>query len=255
MDIVPAAALRGLKYLELLSETDTGVSGDHLDAFVRWPNPRLLPKLVDYNPYWDDMGDFHVKQPESATTYFIAMGWAYADTDSEEIRITTIGKAFAYAAMRDPAATDSAPIVVRIDPSDPVAYARVFAAIDGMDDVMVVDPYLREAELFDLAGVPSVTRVLTSRKGKLDKSHVASLVTEKARFDVRFLDNELHDRWLIPKTGPLRMLGSSLNSIDTRPGVIVPLSEPAAVGAVRKDYDELWEKATPAKPSGETSPA
>lgn len=176
------------------------------------------------------------------------MGWAYAATDSDEIRITTTGKAFIRAALRDPGAADSAPLVVRIDPNDPVAYARVFAAIDALDDLMVVDPYLSERELLDLAGVPSVTRVLTGRKRKLDRSHVASLVADQARFELRFLADELHDRWLFPAKGDLRMLGSSLNSIDKRPGVIVPLSEPAAVKAIRSDYGGLWKKAKPIDP-------
>lgn len=203
----------------------------------------------DYYPgYEDEWPDYRIIDAANPTRYLVNMGWAYFSNEDDynpEVQITALGRSFLRAASRDPEASDASAMVVHIDPRDPIAYARVFEAIESLENVLVVDPHLTPDALFDLVGTRSVSRILTGRGKGLEKRRGVALALRSSRIELRTLENGLHDRWLIPDEGHPMMLGSSFNSIAQRPGVIVPLAEPAAVVAIRSAYEQLWEEARP----------
>ncbi|WP_344754652.1 hypothetical protein [Gryllotalpicola koreensis] len=194
---------------------------------------------------------FEVEEGETMSAYFSRLGWA--TVQHGHVRPTKLGMAVLQELNRPTVdvSTDE-PVTVVIDPTDPLAYARVFDVITGQSAGMIVDPYLGTPQFFDLADVPSVTRILTGDQDMSRKrpilAHGLAAVTRP--LEVRYLPaKELHDRFFIPDLGDVVIFGSSLNTISRRPGVITPLPDKAASEAIRGAYQRLWERAVVIEPT------
>lgn len=251
MEIVPENVARGLRYLDAMTAAGVGVPNDAFNAFVRQPAPRFsarygFAELADSMSHPLSYLDHNLLNPGE---YFVKTGWAYVD-QTRALKISELGRALVRALGAPTSAANEQADFVRIDPEDPVAYARVFSVIAGLDEVLIVDRYLTRDGLLDLAGVPSVARVLTGRRKELHTDGVVTVALRRMNLELRTIDDtELHDRWILPRNGDPSMLGSSFNSIDVRPGVVVPLTNAAAAAAIRRDFEQLWERAVKVAPA------
>jgi hypothetical protein len=261
MEISSSEARQALHYLSSVHRHGYSPTPAELDAYAGGPTPRFTPAPGRGMMRWtSDFEEFQRSDDlrtgrasiESFSTYLLRLGWA-AVVPEKRLSITALGSAV-LGAMNDEAALDIQMVVARaIDPDDPFAYAKVIGEIAGSDDAMVVDPYLKSDGLQDLLRLPSVSRVLTSdesRPGKTKPSpkiavfeHMveASVVTG---FELRTLPlTQMHDRYVIPKTGSVLNLTTSFNSIGQRIGVAVWLPElPSA--AIRDAHAALWDAGT-----------
>ncbi|GAB2456307.1 hypothetical protein HD599_003222 [Conyzicola lurida] len=189
---------------------------------------------------------------ESFATYLVRLGWA-ALVPEKRLSITALGIAV-LGAMNDEAALDIQMVVAKaIDPDDPFAYAKIIGEIAGTDDAMVVDPYLKSDGLQDLLRLASVSRVLTSDESRPGRSKPSPKIavfehmveaSVASGFELRILPlAQMHDRYVIPKSGSVLNLTTSFNSIGQRIGVAVWLPElPSA--AIRDAHAALWAAGT-----------
>ncbi|TFC75811.1 hypothetical protein E3T23_14790 [Cryobacterium cheniae] len=188
---------------------------------------------------------------ESASAYLDRVGWA--EIVDGMISPTALGSVVLQA-LNAPTVdvSNEDPLTVVIDPADPLAYAKVFGLIVSRDAGLLVDPYLRLPEFYELLDIQAVTRILLSNNGVTTKRPIiaTALAAINGRVEVRFVEEKLlHDRFFIPDQGDVLVFGSSLNSLTRRPGVVTPLADVAASGAIRDAYKKLWMSGTPIEPS------
>jgi hypothetical protein len=182
--------------------------------------------------------------------YLVRLSWAKVEGDS--IRLTVLGKSVLQDLERPKVDVDSDnPISVIIDPKDPFAHIRVFELISSQSGGTLVDPYIGAKELIDVLSISSVSMVLTGDKKKGEHALMAkALSIAEEPPEVRFLPQvALHDRFFIPDMGDVISFGSSLNTLAKRPGVVMPLGDPAASKAIREVYGSLWKGAVQIVPA------
>jgi len=156
--------------------------------------------------------------------------------------------------------TESQPLAVTIDPDDPLAYIKLFDVIGNAGTGLLVDPCIRYQELADVIELASIDRVLTSDRTDADGNRLKMLSRTcsalKSEVNVQTVDrSQLHDRFFIADEGTIYVLGSSLNSITSRPGVITPIVDPAAARAIHTVYKELWSESTKLEPAADIAEA
>lgn len=193
---------------------------------------------------WAFYGDAQ-RETEPMIDYLCRLMWL--SKRAGRVQITDLGKAVLREANSPlPDSDTGSTLEVVIDPDNPFAYAQLMAKITGFEECMIVDPYLDVDQLITLAGFGSVTRILTGN-GKLKRlKPMYELVLHKApHLDVRWMQqSELHDRYAIPVSGHVYMLGSSLNSIANRFGVATTF-ESSTSKLIAAQYDSRWGSATP----------
>ncbi|MCC4247482.1 hypothetical protein [Microbacterium testaceum] len=260
MDLVDDEAHRALAYIDAVTRFGSRLSVPELHRYLDGPNRRrggtpiamrqILATLLE------SIRDVHLETTpgESAADFLKRVGWVSV-SDGEAVTLTGLGRAMLAHAERPPSVTASDnPMVVQIDPEDPVAYVRVFELMSTHGPGMLIDPYLDFERLADLAEISEVTRVLTSDRTERKRlEHLRRILPEVPSIAIRVAGKSaLHDRFFMPDQGPVFVLGSSLNSISKRPGVITPVADALASGAMRNEYEELWKQAEPLEPQGPT---
>lgn len=227
---------------------------DIFDAYAFNPDPRK----ARYRHYsdWAEEDLYNSEQElvyaaEKVSAYLDRVGWA--DVEADSISPTALGIAVLQALNAPTVDVSSeAPLTVVIDPADPLAYAKVFGLIVSRDAGLLIDPYLQMPEFYELLEIPAITRILMSNKSIATKRPVVAkaLAATDGRVEVRYVEEKLlHDRFFIPDAGDVLVFGSSLNSLTRRPGVVTPLADAAASGAIRDAYKKLWVAGTPIEPS------
>ena len=183
--------------------------------------------------------------PESLVSWMVRAGWLTGRDDV--VRLTDLGRiVLEHLNRRDIEA--EAPIQVALSPDDPVAYARVIERIARRGQALLVDPYFRLDHLLHIVQHSSVTRLLTSRKGGDGEARASALAVALSRlnlerpFEVR-ISGEIHDRFVIPPSGPVDMLGTSLSGVGKALSVLIEIGEPAA-GEIRRAHERIWGAAT-----------
>jgi hypothetical protein len=257
MEIASPEAHQALHYLSSVQRHGYSPTATEIDAYAGGPSPRFFPAPGSGMIRWiSDFEEFQRSEDlragrasvETYSTYMVRVGWAVPGAD-KRLSITALGHAV-LGAMNDEAVLDIQMVVAKaIDPNDPFAYAKIIGEIAASDDAMVVDPYLKTDGLQDLLRLPSVSRVLTSdesRSGKSKPSPKIAVFEHMVEasvvdgFELRVLPlSQMHDRYVIPKSGSVLNLTTSFNSIGQRIGVAVWLPElPSA--AIREAHAALW---------------
>lgn len=248
MELVSEDVHRTLTYLAAVGRKGAQLSIGQLQKFAASPQPfpaRTRNVLADYAAR-SLTAFFEQAQPGETTTAFLQrVEWI--ELSSGSVRLTQLGVAVLEHADR-PALVDPAdePMSVTIDPDDPLAYARIFHLLAGHGPGLLVDPYLKFDGLADIMQISSIDRVLTSNDDGRNRLGIfaRALGASTEPPALRTLDrSQLHDRFFIPDDGPVYTLGSSLNSITKRPGVVTPIADAAAAGAIRAAYADLWSQA------------
>lgn len=175
--------------------------------------------------------------------FFARLQWI--DVSDGTVRLTLLGRAVLEDASSAEVENGTA-IEVLIDPSNQFAYAQVMNKIAQVGESLVVDPYLNAETAIDLGQMDSVKRVLTGDRNihKL-RGRFGIIVRSRPDFEIRYTTQKsLHDRYVISGSGSVHVMGSSLNSIANRQGVITPLE---ALGSkfISEAYEELWRTASP----------
>jgi len=221
--------------------TDQGYEPARTEVDSYGLNPDRL--LREYDPYTDEMYDMW--DEEAYSTYLLRLNWIQVHDD--RVTLSPLGQAI-LKALQDEGRFESVSVLQTVlGRSDPFAYARAMAVLAGVENALVVDPYLKLPDLIRIMPLANVTRVLTSdeRKDfslKAGPFAAASEATEGIR-EIRMATTALlQDRYFIPTVGPVMSLSTSMNSIGKRIGVISPLGT-AASAAVREEHEAIWREA------------
>lgn len=184
---------------------------------------------------------------ESVLEWLVRLGWLHHE-DGDVVGITELGKAV----LRELEAKEreiDAPVEVVLDPEDPLSYAQLIGRVASHGKALLADPYFRLDQLLHILHRTSVTRILTSAKGKDGESNRAALATAMATipvdrdFEIRFND-DFHDRYVIPGQGSVDLIGTSLSGVGKKFSVVCAIQPPVA-DQIRKTYEELWANAKP----------
>ena len=134
-----------------------------------------------------------------------------------------------------------------------MAEGRVISHIATLGACAIVDRYFSIESLLHVAHSTDAEAVLV---GSQDKSKLAGLETTlpKLRLDRRFeirKTDVFHDRFVIPSSGPVWLLGTSLSGLGRRLSIMVELTDEALSGAVRDEFQLAWDAADPVVPAGQ----
>lgn len=250
-----------LAYIDAVSRGGVHLEVGQLEAFLKEPqrkrsvstHPGMLSAAEAMMRSIQGLG--LITQPGETTTQFLErVGWV--TVAENRVKLTAIGQAMLSFAERPvPDAGADEPMVVTLNPADALSYLKVFDLMARHDGGMLVDPYLDFERLHDLMSISGVTRVLTSdrtEKKRLElMAHLLATVPD-SQLEVRTVDRAvLHDRFFFPDEGPVYVLGTSLNSISKRPGVLVPIADDGAARAMREVYENHWSAAAVLTPAGD----
>ena len=96
---------------------------------------------------------------ESQLEWLDRVGWLQKNAGT--VMITDLGRAV-LRSLDEAANVPEGPLDVILDANEPTSYATVVGKIAGVGDALLVDPYCRLEQLWDIARHTSVDRVLTS---------------------------------------------------------------------------------------------
>jgi hypothetical protein len=68
------------------------------------------------------------------------------------------------------------------------------------------------------------------------------------------VNDDFHDRFVIPDSGPVRQIGTSLNGVSKRLSVMVTMEDDAAAAAIKAAFEASWATATPIEAPAEAPP-
>ncbi len=244
MDPLPEAARRTLAYVSLVNRGGAHPSQGSVTEFFRDAKPIRLDVMSGFGARMAEL--MTMRQSERPIEYLLRMEWV--DLDAEQgVVLTPTGKALVRGL--EAADVEHDPVIEAVlDVDDPFAYAKVVAHLRTDEAAMLVDPWLRQTQLIDLYPVPTIERVLVTSRHKgsdlVDLARGAKVFAEDGRaFELR-QTREIHDRYLVPRDGPVRMLGGSLGTIGRAPITLTTLSEELSQ-MVRERHEQMWKDAAP----------
>jgi len=169
------------------------------------------------------------------------MLWLSSSDDG--LHLTDLGAAVLQAMERADLESE-VPTEVVLSADDPFAYAKVVAKLGLQESPMLVDPYFRLAQFADIVYYTTVSRLLVGPKADVPglKLAIRDLPPDRT-LDIRQAD-AVHDRFSIPSSGSIEMLGTSLNGVGKKTTVLVPI-EPPIADQIREAHETLWAEATP----------
>ncbi|MFE6254556.1 hypothetical protein [Agromyces sp. NPDC057865] len=242
-----------LAYIAAANRAGADLSTDNLRAFADNPRPRPALSRTPFNQnaasFIQTLSQFveTIREAEHVVDYLTRVAWI--DITAARVTLTPLGRAVLAAAERPiPADPSNEPLTVIIDPHDPLSYARIFDLMTAYGRGLLVDPYLSLDGLADLISISEVDRALTSDRNQRRRLDLLAhgLGAAQTPPEVRTVAAEqLHDRFFIPDDGPVFVLGSSLNTISKRPGVVTPVADPNAGSAIRETYARIWNSSEP----------
>lgn len=259
MEIVSKRTHQVLSYIAALDSPDVLIPVESVNEYGANPNIH-----VDKGDWWDTANtlsglarrqrafDLGFGIQENYSDFLARFGWIEIQGGSI-VRITELGKALLRHLNKPVIDTTSNDLVeVVTDPDNPFAYADALDAVTSAENSLLVDPYLRLDELRDIADFRVITRVLIGHKLKLKDytlmSHgLAGLLNAGNEIEIR-KSTALHDRYLIPPTGNVVMLGSSLNGIQKNICTFTTLGTRSSE-ALRSLHEEIWNEAERIEPT------
>lgn len=252
MDIADARAHRCLKYLDAVSKRGYQLTFDEFQRYANRPvRGRSFPSI---NP----MESLNLSR-ETVAGYFYRLGWVDIPGPDEHeflgddpVILTDLGRVV-LAALDDESLDSEIDAAIVLDQDDPIAHARVIGEIAALGEAAVVDPFFNVQELIDVVQRTQVTRILTGtndKNGRLAALKQALIDNTFSR-DVEIrVSNDFHDRFAIPKSGPVRMLGTSLNGVGKRLSVLIEMQEGTASDSIRGAFERTWKSADQLAPDG-----
>lgn len=169
---------------------------------------------------------------ETAIEWLARLRWLRVE--DAHVRTTALGDAV-LRHLEQASLEEEIPVSVLLDQGDELAEARVMAQIAELGPCAVVDRFFSYTSLLPIVYHTQVEQVLTGTgdQGKLTGLKVALRDLSIDRpFAIRKSD-VFHDRFLIPHTGPVWLLGTSLTGLGRRLSVMVRMDDETMSNAIR----------------------
>jgi hypothetical protein len=243
MEIASEEAHRALSYVSAVSRQGHSLTAEELRAYMRSPDRLVTPGkglqsiLVAAGQAFGGGGT-----SEDRLHWLTRLKWLELD-DKETVRTTPLGEAV-LRGLEERAAEPESPVLTILGSQDSLAYAQVIGAIAGRGKGLLVDPYFRLESLTHVLSYTALTRLLTGPHAELAGLATAfDTIALDRSFEVRVSD-EPHDRFVVPASGPVDQLGTSLSGVGNRFAVMTTIQPPAA-DALRDACEIMWTKAAP----------
>lgn len=245
MDIADEVAHRALSYVAAVSRQGYELTVDDFNAYMRSPDRRvtqsggamlsdLLGAGSTFRSLW---GSTTV---EGVLEWLVRLGWIRG-TDKQTVRLTSLGEAV-LRSLTEQATEPDAPVLTILESNDPMAYPMLVGMLAQRGEAMLVDPYFRLESLQHVLTLTEVTRLLIGKRAELPALAAAiTTLTLPRQFNVRVSD-EVHDRFIVPPSGAVDHIGTSLSGAGKRLSVMTTISPPEADG-VRRVCEKLWRSA------------
>jgi hypothetical protein len=233
-----------LTYVALVRRQGYRLTDKELETFIRQPD--RIGATVEFpglSTAFDLLGGLKLKSipGETVAKWLVRLNWLAIDGD--RVALTELGSAVLRGADEQEIETEL-PLRIVLDPDDPMSYAKLIGRIADVGDALLVDPFFGLDQLLVILQSTSVTRVLVGPKTKTGTLAAAlGSMTLPRSFAIR-VSGEVHDRFIIPKDGPVDALGTSLNGVGRKFTVMATLDPPVA-DTIRSKHEELWQAAKP----------
>lgn len=168
------------------------------------------------------------------------LGWAVGNP----LVVTELGLAVWEEVRKAPADDDpQESSEIYLDRDDPLAFIRLKRKIAAIqDEVFVVDPYFKMEQLEALADLPTLKRLLVSKKLPKAERNALSEVSRQLNLllEIRLATNHFHDRWVIGSE-VVYQLGVSFNGVGKATSTFAELG--GASKLVRAEAEKSWGSA------------
>lgn len=261
MEIATPEVHAVLSYISAVERQGQGLTSAQVEAFAArerrmFPTGGFMTVAMSGTKILEQLAG--TVSVESFTDWLERLEWISAEPT---VTLTSLGQAVLRELDQSEVSTDS-PLEVTLSPEDPIAYARAIERIAQHEDALLVDAYFRLDDVMPILSQTSVSRVLTSGRGGKKRTGAVAVALEQLPpsrpFEVRVHD-DVHDRYVIPGSGPVDSIGTSLGGVGKRFTVMTRHEEPMA-STIRATHEALWNAATllaeqtEAQPPPETPP-
>lgn len=244
MNITDEIGHRALSYL---NQQGYKVSVGELNAYIENPIRRSRWSISFTEAFKKSLFEL-----ESMVDHFLRIRWIKrtvlkkgSPSDADKVELTKLGSAVLKSLNQQELMAEPSLVIV-LKAEDFLSYSRVISKISEYNECLLADPYFRIDNLPDLIDHTSCDRILTSERiQKRDKVAltVALKKITKKKIEIRVSNaKDFHDRFIIPQSGPVIFVGTSINSINQKFSVIGEISDPAAE-EIRKAYEKFWDTA------------
>jgi len=247
MKITDETSHKALAYISVLSQQGYKLTVGELHAYIENLSRKLL---IEDTPI--ERFKITLLKKESIVDFFHRLKWIKrkmikrnSPSNKDKIELTKLGLAVLKSLNQQELTAEPSPVIV-LKADDFLSYSRVISEISKYDNCFLADPYFRLDNLADIIDHTSCSRILTSEKiGQNEKNALAVALKKitKKKVEIRVSDaKEFHDRFIIPQTGPVVFLGTSINSVGQKFSVIGEISEPI-IREIRMVYEKFWDEA------------
>lgn len=244
MEIVDATGHRALAYVAAVLRQGYPLSVDEFEQYVSNPEPTVtgpLARAISQAVRASALGQ--LARSESVLNWLVRIGWL--ERDAGRVYITPLGAAVLRHAEEAEKQIEETTTEIILSPNDELSYARVIGLLAAAGRAALVDPYFSIESLLHVIQQTEVDRILV----KPDPQRTAALATAldtvriERPFEIRASDT-FHDRLVIPESGPVRFIGTSLSGVGKRLAVTAQISADTASDALRAAFHDAWAHAT-----------
>jgi len=242
MKIADHVAHRALAYIAAVRRHGYKLPEPEFAAYIEYPlqKTRSGLGLVD----WTKITSILDTPAETRVAWLKRLKWL--SVEGGVVDLTELGRAVLAALDEEELEIEGA-MEIALGTEDPFSYARVIGRIASRGDALLIDPYFKLDQLRDILVRTTVRGVLISSKtGKAEIAALGAALSKHSferEFEIRIAE-EIHDRYIIPRSGDVDMVGTSLTGVGKKPTVMVTIKSPAA-DEIRRTHQAVWERATP----------
>lgn len=219
MNIADEIGHVALGYISALNQQGYKVSVGELNAYIESPTRKTRWSISLTEAFKKSLFE-----PESVVDHFHRLGWIKrtalkrgTPSDADKVELTKLGSAVLKSLNQQELTAEPSPVIV-LKAEDFLSYSRVISKISEYKECLLADPYFRIDNLPDLIDHTSCDRILTSeRVQKRDKVALAVALKEitKKKIEIRVSSaKDFHDRFIIPQSGAVIFVGTSISSME-----------------------------------------
>lgn len=257
MEIADEVAHRALTYVAAIRDADYRLSKEEFERYASAPSrgvtrspEGLLALEHAQKGLMSSLVGRVTEDRESVLDWLARLRWL--QTTGTGVGITALGRTV-LRVLDERAIAPEAAVVVLSDDQTPLAYAQVVGRISQAGEAMLVDPYFGLESILAILNWTEVSRILIGTRASLAELATAfDSFPDEQRPELHVSDR-IHDRYVIPKSGSVEMLGTSLSGVGKKFTAMTRVHPPGS-DAIRAAYESIWSEATPleeaAKPKG-----
>jgi len=243
VEITNRMGQRALTYVAAVASQGYELTVGEFETYVNLPSPEARPA-------WSAGRDLEAGggpgEREPVLDWLTRLGWL--TRRDGKVSISPLGRAV-LRAVEQRERQASAPPEVSLGLPEPFAYGPVLARMADLRDALLVDRTFQLDQLLDVVLRTSVTRILIGGDHQYEgeRRRLAAAIARPLGIDRPLfigVSGELHDRFVIPPSGPVGFLAASRSGGGERIPVLGAVQPPAA-DAIRRAFEDVWARATP----------